>query len=123
MGKLAERYRDAARSGVYRVRDAGIPLAAAAEADALVLQLGLAALADGGWRQVEHAIGLRRPGARVILIPDAGALALPEHRGLLEALQAAAQSCRDAGRPFFAVLVDTGARLALPPLYKERARK
>ncbi len=123
MGKLAQRYGDAARSGVYRVRDASVPLAAAVEADALVLERGVAALADGGWRQVEHAIGLQRAGARVVLIPDAGALALPEHHGLLEALGAAAQSCRGAGRPFFAVLVDPDARLALPPLYKERARK
>ena len=123
MGKLSERYGDAARSGVYRVRDAAIPLAAAAEADALVLELGVAALADGGWPQVEHALGLRRDSACVLLVPDAGALALPANRGVLEALAAAARSCRDAGRPFFAVLVDPGARLAVPPLYKERARK
>jgi hypothetical protein len=36
-------------------------------------------------------------------------------------LRAAAQSCRDARRPFFAVLVDPAGRLALPPLYHERA--
>ena len=120
MGKLAQRYGDAARSGVYRVRDASIPLAAAAEADALVLELGVAALADGGWRQVEHALALGRAGARVVLVPDGGALALPENRGVLEALSAVAQSSRAAGRPFFAVMVDPDARLGLPPLYHER---
>ncbi len=123
MGKLAQRYGDVARSGVYRVADAGIPRAAAAEADAFVLELGVAALADGGWQQVEDAIGQRRAGARVVLVPDAGLLALPGNQGLLEALRAAAQTCRDAGRPFFAVLVDPGARLALPPLYKEGERE
>lgn len=63
MGKLAQQFRDAARSGVYRVRDAGIPRATAA----------------------------------------------------------AAQSCRESGRPFFAVLGDPDACLALPPLCHQRA--
>ena len=120
MGKLAERYGDAARSGVYRVGDADIPRAAAVEADAFVLELGVAALAAGGWPRVEEAIQRSRTRACVVLIPDAAALARPEHQGALEALRAAAQRCRDANRPFFAVLVDPEACLALPLLYHER---
>ena len=119
MGKLAERYGDAARSGVYRVRDGRIPRAAAEEADAFVLELAVAALADGGWPQVEAAIALPRTRACVVLIPDAATLAQPEHHAMLEALSAAARSCREAERPFFVVLVDPDARLALPPLYHE----
>ncbi|HSJ97776.1 MAG TPA: hypothetical protein VLC53_11920, partial [Myxococcota bacterium] len=45
------------------------------------------------------------------------------HRGVLEALRVAAQACRAARRPFFAVLVDPEARLALPSLYHERATR
>ena len=121
MGKLAQRYGDAARSGVYRVRDADIPRAAAVEADAFVLEIGVAALADGGWSQVEEAMHLPPARACVVLIPDAAALARSEHHGTLEALRIAAQGCRDADRPFFAVLVDPDGCLALPPLYHERA--
>ncbi|MDQ3026859.1 MAG: hypothetical protein M3R58_10215 [Pseudomonadota bacterium] len=121
MGKLAQRYGDAARSGVYRVRDADIPRAAAVEADAFVLEIGVAALADGGWPQVEEAMHLPPARACVVLIPDAAALARSEHHGTLEALHIAAQGCRDADRPFFAVLVDPDGCLALPPLYHERA--
>lgn len=123
MGKLAQRYGDGTRSGVYRVRDAGVPRAAAAEANAFVLELAVAALVDGGWQRAQHAIGLRNARTCVVLVPDAAALAQPEHRGLLKALRAAAQSFREAGRPFFAVLVDPEARLTLPPLYKERGSK
>src|SRR5258706_4624414 len=43
MGKLAERYADATKSGVYRVTSAEIPLEAAVEANARVVDLG----ADG----------------------------------------------------------------------------
>lgn len=121
MGKLAERYGDPARSGVYRVRDAAIPRAAAIEAGAVLLELGAAALADGGWPRVEEAIRAPGPRACVVLIPDAAALARLGDPGKLEALQAAAQSCRATDRPFFAVLVDPEGQFALPPLYHERA--
>jgi hypothetical protein len=121
MGKLSERYGDAARSGVYRVRDARVPRAAAEEADAFLFELAVAALVDGGWPRVEEAIDLARARACVLLIPDAAALAEPEHQGILERLRAAARSRADAGRSFFVVLVDPGSRLALPPLYHESA--
>lgn len=120
MGKLAERYGDAARSGVYRVGDARIPRAAAVEANALLVEIAAARLAEG-WARVEEAIGAERSRACIVLIPDGHALDVPEHRAALEALLAAAKSCRAGNRPFFAVLVDPEARLALPPLYREGA--
>jgi hypothetical protein len=121
MGKLAERYGDAARSGVYRVSDAGIPRAAAAEAGALLVEIAAARLADG-WPGVEEAVGAEGSRTCVLLVPDAAALGEARHRGVLEALLAAAQVFREARRPFFAVLVDPETRLALPTLYHERAR-
>jgi hypothetical protein len=51
MGKLAERLTDAARSGVYRVRAAGVPRAAAAEAKADLIEIKLAVLAGEEWRR------------------------------------------------------------------------
>ena len=120
MGKLAERYGDAARSGVYRVRDAGIPRAAALEADALLLELAAAQLA-AGWAPIGAALDSQRTRACVVLVADAATLAHPEQRAVLEVLAGEARASRAAGRPFFAVLVDPDARLGLPPLYHERA--
>lgn len=119
MGKLAERYGDAARSGVYGVRDAGIPRVAAGEADAVLIELAAARLAEG-WARVKEALDSERTRACVVLVADAGALAHAEHRAMLEALVSAARACRESGRPFFAVMVDPDARLGLPPLYHER---
>lgn len=121
MGKLAERFTDAARSGVYRVYDADIPRAAAEEAGALLLELGVAALADGGWNEVERGLAGDSRGICVVLVPDAAVLAGPGQGSVLAALAGAARSRREAGRPFFAVLVDPAAHLALPPLYREKA--
>ncbi len=120
MGKLAERFGDAARSGVYRVFDAHIPRMAAREADAVLIEVGVAALSDGAWTLVERA--MREPGkaACILLVQDAAALAHAPHFAVMQALQAAAKSARDADRPFFAVLVDPDASLSLPPLYHER---
>jgi len=42
MGKLAERYTDAVRSGVYRVADVAVPRPAAGEARALLLETSAA---------------------------------------------------------------------------------
>jgi len=117
MGKLAERYTDAARSGVYRVRDAGVPRTAALEAGALLLEIGATRLAEG-WAEVEQAIASERTRACVILVPDAAELAEAD-RAVLEMLAGTAQACRAAGRPFFAVMVDPEGRLALNPLYHE----
>lgn len=100
----------------------GDPARAAAETGAQLLELAVPELANGGWDRIGQAIS-GRGAARVLLVPDAAALLQPEHRSVLEALREAARSCREAGLPFFVVLVDPEARLALPPLYKERAPK
>lgn len=114
MGKLAERYTDAARSGVYRVRDAAIPRAAALEAGALLTDLGMNDMLAGAW----DAVVPRRDGPpQVLLVHDAGALA----PSLLDELRAVAQASGAAGQPFFVVLVDPDEALRLPRLYKEHA--
>jgi len=120
MGKLAERFTDAARSGVYRVRSAGVPRAAAAEAAAHLVEIGVAALVNGGWPKVQRALDAARRGICVVLVDEAATLAEPLHSETLAALRAAAHACRDAGRPCFVVLVDPDSKLALPPLYHER---
>jgi hypothetical protein len=116
MGKLAERYGDAARSGVYRVRDAAVPRAAAAEAGIRTLDASAAALADGGWDAFAKALCV----PAVVLVAGAGALARSEYSDLVEALESVAQGARARGEPFFAVMLDPAAELDLPGLYKER---
>ncbi len=118
MGKLAERYTDAARSGMYCVRDAAIPRAAAAEAGALLIELDAARLAKG-WARVEAQFGGGRTRPCVLIVADAAALGGPAHRGVLDAIAAAARACRESGRPLFAVMVDPDTRLGLPRLYRE----
>ena len=93
MGHLAERYRDASRSGVYRVTDAVVPRSAALEAGA---------------------------AAQVLIIEGLAALATEDLRVIVAALEAVAAVRRERGKPFFAVLVDPGRRLDLPNLYKEK---
>jgi hypothetical protein len=93
MGHLAERYRDASRSGVYRVTDGAVPRAAAQEA--------------GGSTQVLILEGLDRL--------ESGDLRL-----VVAALEGVAASRRQAGAPFFAVLIDPRRVLDLPTLYKEK---
>jgi hypothetical protein len=97
MGHLAERYRDASRSGVYRVTDAAIPRAAALEAGS---------------------------AAQVLIIEGLDALAArepQEFQALVAALERVAAGRRERGTPFFAVLIDPRRRLSLPTLYKEQA--
>ena len=96
MGHLAERYRDASRSGVYRVTDGAIPRAAAQEAGAAAQVLiieGLDALANG------------QP---------------QDFQAVVAALERVAAARRERGSPFFAVLVDPRRVLPLPTLYKEK---
>lgn len=93
MGHLAERYRDASRSGVYRVTDAAIPRAAALEA------------------------GL---GPQVLILEGLDSLAAKDFEILVAALERMAAARREGGVPFFAVVVDPGRRLDLPNLYKEK---
>jgi hypothetical protein len=96
MGHLAERYRDASRSGVYRVTDAAVPRAAALEAGS---------------------------GVEVLIIEGLDALAA-EHshdfQAVVTTLERVAATRREGGTPFFAVLVDPRHVVRLPTLYKER---
>lgn len=94
MGHLVERYRDASRSGVYRVTDAAVPRAAAREAG---------------------------PAARVLILEGLDDLASEEFRLIVAALERVAAAGRETGAPFFAVLVDPGGRLTLPDLYREKS--
>jgi hypothetical protein len=113
MGKLAERYTDAARSGVYRVDSAEVPLRAALEARAHVLELaGGDALALAGLPQLIPP-GDGRP--QVVLVRHDASVCL------IEALGRIARDCRANGVPFFAIVVDPAGALALPPLYRERS--
>jgi hypothetical protein len=95
MGHLAERYRDATRSGVYRATAAAIPRAAAGEAGA---------------------------GTQVLILEGLDALAA-EHPGDFQAvvslLERIAAARRERGDPFFAVLIDPRRILPLPNLYRE----
>lgn len=91
MGHLAERYRDASRSGVYRVTDGAVPRAAALEA-----------------------------GVEVVLIEGLDALPPEDYQAILATLERVAAAHRERGKPFFAVLIDPRRKLALPTLYKEK---
>lgn len=93
MGHLAERYRDASRSGVYRVTDAAVPRAAAAEAGA---------------------------ASQVVIIEGLDRIAAEDFQAIAGALERIAAAHRERGAPFFAVLVDPRRLLPLPTLYKEK---
>lgn len=97
MGHLAERYRDASRSGVYRVSDPAIPRSAALEAGSAAQVLIIEGL---------DAVAVREP---------------QEFQALVAALERVAAGRRERGTPFFAVLIDPQRRLSLPTLYKERS--
>lgn len=90
MGHLAERYRDATLSGVYRVTDAAVPRAASA-----------------GSR-------CRRP---VLILEGVDVLGGDEFQAIVATLERIAAGHRERGKPFFAVLVDpnppAGATCAL----------
>jgi hypothetical protein len=93
MGHLAERYRDASRSGVYRVTDGAIPRAAVLEAGS---------------------------GPQVLILEGLDTLEPEDFRRVVAVLERVAAARRERGAPFFAVLVDPGRRLSLPNLYKEK---
>jgi hypothetical protein len=93
MGHLAERYRDASRSGVYRVTDGAIPRAALLEAGS---------------------------GPQVLILEGLDTLEPEDFRRVVAVLERVAAARRERGAPFFAVLVDPGRRLSLPNLYKEK---
>jgi hypothetical protein len=122
MGSLAQRYADAARSGVYRVGAADVPRTAAGEAGTRLLEVSAAALADGGWIRLQEQLAGAQSGM-VVLVEGARELATRResaYLALVNALYAVASQSRQTGKPFFAVLLDAEQALQLPSLYKER---
>jgi hypothetical protein len=93
MGRLAERFQDASRSGVYRVSDGAVPRRAAREAGA---------------------------GAQVLVLEGLDALSSDDLQAIVATLERLARAHRERGKPFFAVLIDPGRVLPLPLLYKEK---
>ena len=143
MGKLAQRFRDAAKSGVYRVRDAGIPRIAAGEAHLAVLEVRLDGVPDkeallqrfgaalafpswfgGNWDALEDCLtdlSWHAAAGYVLLLHGAGAFCArrAEDCGvMLDVLGAGAEYWRERGVPFFAVCVDPGGALQLPALHR-----
>lgn len=135
MGKLLQRLRDPARSGVYRTPHADPILEALAGEDILLARVDLRApvfdafsaalgfpswfgrnwdaledcLTDLSWREA--------PG--YLLLLEGGAGLKDQERGLLvDVLGAAARFWASQGTPFFAVFVDPGDVLGLERLFR-----
>jgi hypothetical protein len=121
MGNLAERYRDADRSGVYGVRDGDIPRTAAGEAQARLIEVAAHRLCTD-WAHFEQAFGSASdaPRACVVLVREASQLPPPHRQAMLERLAALTHASRQSGRAAFVVLVDPEWRLGLAPLYREK---
>ncbi|MBI3375524.1 MAG: barstar family protein [Betaproteobacteria bacterium] len=147
MGKLAQRFLDAAKSGVYRAADAGIPREAAREAGLALLEVSLEGVADkgallqriaasfafpdwfgGNWDALEDCLtdlSWQEAAGYVLLLHGADELAqrCPDDFGvLIDVLGESAQYWRERRAPFFAVAIDPRLRLAFPVLYNERLR-
>ena len=138
MGKLIDRLRDAAQSGVYRaplvdeVLDATrgtrldvarIDLGGAADKDALLARLaealGFPDWFGSNWDALEDCLAdlSWRPGeGHVLLLESHGELSLDDLGVLIDILSASAEYWRGRGRPFIAVFVDPEGVLALPEL-------
>ena len=144
MGKLAQRFLDAAKSGVYRVANADVPREAAREAGLALFEVPLDGLEDknallrqfatvlafpewfgGNWDALEDCLAdlsWCKAGGYVLLVHGAAAFAARcagDYGVLIDVLGACAQSWRERGVPFFAVCEDRGGALALPALYND----
>lgn len=131
MGKLRERLSDPTRSGVYRVTRAE-PVLEAVEGSGLALgridlrqpvfdafarALAFPDWFGRNWDALEDCLtdlSWRAGGGHVLLMEGNGA-----ERMLLDVLRSAAQFWAGQGRPFFAVFVDPGRRLALDDLFRD----
>ena len=135
MSKLLERLRDPVRSGVYRVTRGDAIDEAMHEAAQIDLKDGdaLRAIAQalrfpawfgGNWDALEDCLGdlSWRPGdGHVLVFRNWQALSADDLGMLIDVLRSTAELWSGRGKPFFAVLIDPDAKLALPPLHRERA--
>lgn len=140
MSKLAERLKDASRSGVYRasrldavedaVRASGLDYARAelhGRADKAALLGALSSVLafpswfGGNWDALEDCLtdlSWREAGGTVVALSGLGAPG--DDLGILvDVLSSAGAFWAEQGRPFFAVLEDPGRALSVPDLYRE----
>jgi len=134
MGKLLDRLQDASRSGVYRtaraeeITDAAggsrLLLARIRFADKETLLKNIAAALEfpdwfgANWDALEDCLS-DLPGEGYVVLfenPKAG----DELGILVDVLRSSAESWAGRGKPFFAVFIDPGRRLALPDLFTEK---
>ena len=137
MSKLLERLQDPMRSGVYRVTggDAVEEVLRGGNLDTAQVDLkggdALQAIAralqfpdwfGNNWDALEDCLGdlsWRRGEGHVLLLRNWQELPSDDLGVLIDVLGSSAEFWSGRGRPFFAVLVDPGTKLALPPLYRE----
>ena len=133
MSKLLERLQDPVRSGVYRLtRSDAIDevMGSAAQIDlkdgnalrAISQALRFPDWFGGNWDALEDCLGdlSWRPGdGHVLVLRNWQALTSDDLGVLIDVLRSSAEFWQGRGKPFFAVLVDPQARLALPPLHRE----
>jgi hypothetical protein len=133
MSKLLERLRDPVRSGVYRVgkrdaidevmRDAAqIDLKDGDALRAIAQALRFPDWFGGNWDALEDCLGdlsWRAGDGHVLVFRNWQALTSDDLGVLIDVLRSSAEFWQGRGKPFFAVLIDPQARLALPPLHRE----
>ncbi len=136
MSKLAERLKDASRSGVYRVTDPRaveeVARSAGLRVVAIALEGGkqhwLAAFAralalpewfGNNWDALEDALADLPSEGHVLLLHGAPAATGDDLGILLDVLDASAGFWKSHGKPFFALAVDPARALELPALYRE----
>ena len=134
MSKLLERLRDPVRSGVYRVTRSNALDEVVRDAARIDLKDGdaLRAIAQalrfpdwfgGNWDALEDCLSdlsWRTGDGHVLVFRNWQALSSDDLGVLIDVLRSAAEFWSGRGRPFFAVLLDPGSKLALPPLHRER---
>lgn len=138
MGKLLERLKDPARSGVYRVSRsdeivdalrgsalsfAVIPLSGKTELlQTIAKTLAFPDWFGRNWDALEDCLtdlSWREAPGHVLVFEDSQALPGDDAGILFDVLTAAAEFWAGQGKPFFAVFVDPKRVLKLPALFRE----
>ncbi len=137
MSKLLERLRDPVRSGVYRVAKsdaidealrgstldgADIDLKDGDTLPAIAKALRFPEWFGGNWDALEDCLGdlsWRPADGHVLVLRNWQAMAGDDFGVLVDVLRSSAEYWSGRGKPFFAVLIDPKALLALPPLHRE----